>query len=123
MKKPRKIKWLKAPAERNYPAAEAYLRLHFSDSAARNLIKKLRSAAVAEFAAKDILRASGLPMSEVEVFDWKVQNSEVEEGEPLSPILLVRRGEGQHVIVADGFHRLCAVFSFDQKATVMCKIV
>ena len=122
MKKSREVKWLTEPAEKDYPAAEAYLQLVFEEKAARKLIKKLRRASVTKFAAKDILRASGLPMAEMQAFDWKVQNAEVKGGDPLSPLLLVRRGNGKHLIVADGFHRLCAVFAFDQKAMILCKI-
>jgi hypothetical protein len=122
VKKSKEVKWLDEPAEKDYPAAEAYLQLLFNDKSVRKLMRNLRCANVTKFAAKDILRASGLPMAEIQAFDWKLQHTEVENGDPLSPLLLVRSGSGKHLIIADGFHRLCAVFAFDQKAMVLCKI-
>lgn len=45
------------------------------------------------------------------------------EGQKLSPILLVRDAVHGRLIVADGYHRLCSVYSFDEEATISCKIV
>lgn len=123
MKKNKEVEWLSKPSAKDYPAAEAYLQLVFKKKKAFKLANKLRRAPITQFAAKDILRASGLPMAEVSAFDWKNQKNEVKHHTPLSPILLVRRGKGDNLIVADGFHRLCAVFAFDQQAEVLCKIV
>ena len=44
-------------------------------------------------------------------------------GKALSPLLLVRVPDIAKVIVADGYHRLCAVYSLDEDAVVPCKIV
>jgi hypothetical protein len=59
-----------------------------------------------------------------------VSNSHVEHdrekvlaGQSLSPLLLVRATNNQKVIIADGYHRLCAVYSFDEDALIPCKIV
>jgi hypothetical protein len=41
----------------------------------------------------------------------------------LSPILLVRDGRRGRLIIADGYHRLCAVYAFDEDAVIPCKIV
>jgi hypothetical protein len=41
----------------------------------------------------------------------------------LSPLLLVRATGNQEVIIADGYHRICAVYSFDEDALIPCKIV
>jgi hypothetical protein len=43
--------------------------------------------------------------------------------EELSPLLLFRDSHGGKVVVADGYHRLCAVYSFDEDAMFPCKIV
>ena len=45
------------------------------------------------------------------------------EGKSLSPILLIREELTAKVIIADGYHRLCAVYSFDEDALIPCKIV
>ena len=47
----------------------------------------------------------------------------IKNGEQLSPILLVRDREHGRVIIADGYHRMCAVYSFDEDASIPCKIV
>ena len=44
-------------------------------------------------------------------------------GEKLSPILLVRDVALGKVLVADGYHRLCAIYSLDEETTIPCKIV
>ena len=44
-------------------------------------------------------------------------------GKALSPLLLVRDDENRKVIIADGYHRLCAVYSYDEDALVPCRIV
>jgi hypothetical protein len=44
-------------------------------------------------------------------------------GKSLSPLLLVRAPNNPKVIIADGYHRLCAVYAFDEDALIPCKIV
>jgi len=46
----------------------------------------------------------------------------IKRGEPLSPILLVRDTANGKVVIADGYHRLCALYTFDEDALVRCKI-
>jgi hypothetical protein len=123
MKKPVEVKWLKQPADKDYAAAETYLQLLYGPKKARSWSKKLKAVPMAKYAAKDLLRASATPISEVEAFDWVKQHKEIAEGTPLSPILLIRQENGGPLIIADGFHRLCAVFGVDQQAPVPCKIV
>ena len=41
----------------------------------------------------------------------------------LSPLLLVRNSPNGKVIIADGYHRLCAVYFTDEDALIPCKIV
>jgi len=38
-------------------------------------------------------------------------------------ILLVRDKARGRVVIADGYHRLCAVYTFDEDALIPCKIV
>jgi hypothetical protein len=59
-----------------------------------------------------------------------ISNSHVERdrekvlaGQSLSPLLLVRARSNQEVVIADGYHRMCAVYSFDEDALIPCKIV
>jgi hypothetical protein len=121
MSKP--IKWLKEPTSKDYPAAKIYLSLTLGAAPAAHLVKKLRGTKVRKIPARDLLRASRTPMSEVHVFDWVRQNKDIKKGRPLSPILLICGAHGGELIIADGFHRLCAAFANDQDAVVPFKIV
>jgi hypothetical protein len=43
--------------------------------------------------------------------------------EKLSPLLLYVDKTNGKLIIADGYHRLCAVYKFDEDAMIPCKIV
>jgi len=47
----------------------------------------------------------------------------IESGKELSPLLLVRDSTQSKLIIADGYHRLCAVYSYDEDAIIPCKII
>jgi hypothetical protein len=123
MAKNKKILWLPEPEKHNYPAAESYLSLIYSVPAARRLVRKLRRARVSTFKAKDIFRASGLSLLGVSNSHVERDRRKIGEGRKLSPLLLVRDPAHGKVTVADGYHRLCAVYSFDESADIPCKIV
>jgi hypothetical protein len=116
------IKWLAEPEERDYPAASSYLSLLFEETEAAKYVARLRQAPMSEFKAKDIFRASGLPLSGVSNSHVQHDREKLLAGQSLSPLLLVRGG-GEKVVVADGYHRMCAVYSFDEDAVIPCKIV
>jgi hypothetical protein len=120
-KKP-EIQWLEKPIAHDYEAAEQYLQLMYDPKKARMLAGRLKRAPMAEYAAKDILRASGTSILYIEAFDWSKQEKSLSDGKPLAPILLVRQDDGGPLIIADGFHRLCALFSADEEIKVPCKI-
>jgi hypothetical protein len=56
------ITWLTDPEDDDYPAAGSYLSLLYDDTAAAAYVDQLRKASLANFKAKDIFRASGLPL-------------------------------------------------------------
>lgn len=72
--------------------------------------------------AKDILRASGLSPLGMSNAHVERDLKKIQSGTALSPLLLVRQ-EGQRTVVADGYHRLCAVYRLDEDASIPCKIV
>jgi hypothetical protein len=119
---PTKINWLSSPIDSDYASAERYLSLLFKPRKCRKLLRKLRAAPMSEYPAKDILRASRTPMSEVAAFDWSRQQKQISEGKALGPILIVRQNDGSGLIIADGFHRMCALFAEDELIKVPCKI-
>src|SRR5665647_3619291 len=56
------VRWLEIPQKHDYPAAASYLSLLAGPAKIRALVSALKSAPVAHYMAKDILRASGLPL-------------------------------------------------------------
>lgn len=116
------IKWLAEPEEQDYPAALSYLALVFEDVVAGKYVKKLKVARLAWFKAKDIFRASGLSLLGVSNGHVENDRRKIASGKPVSPLLLVRTASAR-LVIADGYHRLCAVYSYDEDAAIPCKIV
>ena len=117
------IKWLGKPEEHDYPAAGSYLSLLYPVQTARAWVAKLRRAAMTEFKSKDIFRASGLALLGGGNSHVSKDRKRIAAGQKLSPLLLVRDAAHGKVLIADGYHRLCAVYSFDEDAVIPCKIV
>ena len=118
-----KIKWLRAPEEHDYTAALSYLRLLYDKKTAKAYVKKLKRATMSEFKSKDIFRAASLPLLAVSNSHVKKDQLKIERGQKISPLLLVQVSSREKVLIADGYHRLCAVYSFDEDALIRCKIV
>ncbi len=113
--------WKDEPDDNDYPAAESFLSLLVGSSTAAKLTKALRKEnEIRHFAAKDILRASGLPLLAHDDAEVASDLAKVKFGKKLSPVLLV---EGIPLWVADGYHRVCASYHLDEKVTVPCRIV
>jgi len=123
LKKSPGISWLTGVEKHDYGAAESYLCLLFPDAKASGFVAKLRLAKVRPFKAKDIFRASRLPLLAPSNFHVAKDSARIRKGLGLSPILLVRDRGGARVEIADGYHRLCAVYLFDEDAPILCKIV
>ena len=121
-KKQSEIKWLSAPEEHDYPAAKSYLDLLFDESLVNSYVEKLKHAPISYFKAKDIFRASALSLLGVSNVHVEKNQHKIDAAEALSPLLLVRDSSHGKVIVADGYHRLCAIYSYDEDAIIPCKI-
>jgi len=117
------IKWLKEPEDEDYEAALSFLTLNYKKNAAKALVDKLRRASLSEFEAKDIFRTSHLSLLGVSNSHVQKDQEKIRSGKRLSPILLVRDPRNSGVIIADGYHRLCAVYTYDEDALIPCKIV
>jgi len=122
-KKPLTITWLPQPEEHDYPAAASYLSLIYPPVLTDKIIKELREAPVSEFKAKDVFRASGLSLLGVSNGHVKKDQGKIEAGKALSPLLLLRDNQLGKVVIADGYHRMCAIYSFDEDAIIHGKIV
>ena len=117
------IGWLDEPEDHDYPAAKSYLTLAYDEHKADAYVDKLKAAKIQMFKAKDIFRASGLSLLGVSNGHVAKDKEKIESGKKLSPLLLVRDPVQGRVIVADGYHRLCAVYAYDEDAVIPCKIV
>ena len=118
----RDIRWLAQPEEHDYPAALSYLSLICDEATARALVGRLRKARVSTFKAKDIFRASGLSLLGISNLHVEKDRAKIKKGKLLAPLLLVRDRANGKVVIADGYHRLCAVYAFDEDALIPCKI-
>ena len=112
--------WKKAPERGDYAAAGAFLSLIFPSSRAKSLAGALRTAPKTEYSAKDLLRASGLPLLPQNETSVSEDLKRIGKGKALSPVLLVRGdiAKGVPLIVADGYHRIGAVYYYDEHAPV-----
>ena len=119
---PMETKWLSEPEASNYPAALSYLSLLFDPEIAAFVVDELKKAPMSSFKAKDIFRASGLSLLGISNAHVEKDQRKIQAGRALSPLLLVRDPVKRKVIIADGYHRLCAVYSYNEDAVIPCKI-
>ena len=116
------IKWLDTPEEHDYPAAESYLNLIYDSQTVATFINQLRYAPMSKFKAKDIFRASGLSLLGISNSRVVRDRKKILDGQSLSPLLLVRDTSNGKVVIADGYHRMCAIYSFEEDSIIPCKI-
>jgi hypothetical protein len=121
--KPAKIRWLSEVEKHDYPAAQSYLGLLYSDRQVAGMVRRLARAAPVLFKAKDIFRASGLSLLGVSNSHVEEDRRKIRKGQGLSPLLLVRDKRNGRVVIADGYHRLCAVYEVDEDAVIPCRII
>jgi hypothetical protein len=123
-KNKRKSLWKLEPDEHDYPAAYDYLTLLLNEKTARNVVARLRKVPLVHRKAKDILRASDLHLLTSDNEHVAKDMKRVETGTPLSPVLLLRGGldSARPLIVADGYHRICASHHLDENLDIPCRI-
>jgi hypothetical protein len=113
--------WQDQPDAHDFPAAESYLSLLVGHAAAARLVTALQQEpALEHFAAKDILRAAGLPLLAADDIEVAADLKKVSDGKKLSPVLLA---QGVPLWIADGYHRVCASYHLDEKTEVPCRMV
>ncbi len=112
------IRWTADPANKDYAAAESFLSMLIDPASLSNVIARLHGAPLSHWAAKDILRAAGLPALKPK------QSSEVAEklkkiksATPISPILAIG-GLRPFMVIADGYHRVSAAYRMDEDSLV-----
>jgi hypothetical protein len=124
MKKKQRIEnvWQDRPAAEDYRAARDYLSLLFPGREADALVRDLHKAPLIERQAKDLLRASQTHLLDKDNPHVANQLRKIRKGKKISPVLLVR-GDGETgltLLIADGHHRICASWYFDEDAPIAC---
>jgi hypothetical protein len=117
--------WKDRPDRHDYPAALDYLSLLLDEAECRKLVAALHKAPTTRRMAKDLLRASALsllPRDNAHVAD---DLKKIKKGKALSPVLLVRGNTrwGIPLLVADGYHRICASWYRGENIPIACRIV
>lgn len=117
--------WKDIPDEHDFPAALSYLSLICGSKAAEALVDSLREAQTETRKAKDLLRASGLPLLPKSNFHVRSDLKKIAKGIPLSPVLLVRGSISDQIrmTVADGYHRICASYQISEDEDIPCRVV
>jgi hypothetical protein len=117
--------WKEAPEEHDFPAAADYLELVAGPAQVKRVVAALRSAPNVMKKAKDLCRASNLPVLPMDNVHVTDALKKVKKGGRLSPVLLVRgnAASGAPMTIADGYHRVCASWHIDDDADIPCRIV
>jgi hypothetical protein len=118
-----KNRWRREPEKHDYPAAKSYLSLLYDEETVSRHVRALEKAPMTSFKAKDIFRASNLPLLGANNSHVRKNQKKIAAGKKMSPLLLVRDPVQGKVIIADGYHRMCAMYTYDEDASVPCKIV
>jgi hypothetical protein len=117
--------WEKSLAADDLKSARGYLALLFTERDADHLAKAFRRASCIGYPAKDLLRASQTHLLEKNAPEVAHNLKKIKKGKKLSPVLLVR-GDGSvgaTLTIADGYHRICASWHWDEKCPVACYLV
>jgi hypothetical protein len=117
--------WKSSPDEHDYPAAHDYLSLSLTEVDTARVVEALKKAPLTHRKAKDLLRASALQLLLNTNVHVAKDLETVRNGGQLSPVLLVRgdASYGAPLVVADGYHRICASYFLDEDADIPCRIV
>jgi hypothetical protein len=116
-----RVRWLDAPEDHDYDAAADYLELLVSPELAAGAVRALRGADPVLKKAKDILRAACLPLLPADDPEVAAVLEKIHDGKRISPILLCRSPRG--LVIADGYHRVCALYRLDDAAEVHAHLI
>ena len=115
--------WLADVLEHDYSAAESYLSLIYAADRVADVVGRFKMTPIVKFKAKDLSRASRLPLLGVNNSEVEKDMKKIRKGQGLSPILLLRDEQNGKVVIADGYHRLCAIYRINEDEWIPCKII
>jgi hypothetical protein len=116
------VRWKDAPDEQDYAGAQEFCTLLYGEHGAERYMRTLRGAEIVTRRANDILRASGLPILEPNDQDSRVRHIALKmaSGKRYAPLLLIPATN--YLVIADGYHRVCAAYFLDPWMRVPCQI-
>ena len=119
------IVWKHKSEPEDYEGALNFLTLIFPEVKSKNLLSALHKAKNINRAAKDLLRAAKLPLLPRDEPHVDEDLKRIHKGKPLAPVLLIRgdMSKGIPLIVADGYHRICAICYYDESAPIPSRLV
>ena len=122
---PLTVVWKRTPDDHDYPAAGSYLSLITNADSVKDMVKRLQKAPIVTHKAKDILRASALPLLDPSNAHVAGDLRKITDGKDLSPVLVVRGDllAGRHAVIADGYHRVCASYHTDENTDIPLRLV
>jgi hypothetical protein len=117
--------WSTTPAAKDLTAARDYLSLVLPDNELGGLIAALDNAPTIKHDAKDLLRASQTHLLEEDNSHVAENLKRIKKGKKLSPVLLIRGDapKGVTLTIADGHHRICASWYWNENEPVACRLV
>ncbi len=117
--------WMHEPDKHDYPAAANYLSLIADAHIVDKMVRDLKKAPIVTFHAKDLIRASRLPLLAMDDFHVRQDILKVITGIKLSPVLLVRGGIELDLplTIADGYHRVCASYHIADDTDIPARII
>ena len=117
--------WTPRPGNTEFDGALRYLSLQVSHSLARRLVAKARRTARTEHVAKDILRACQLPLLPKDERHVADNLKKIRKDKPMAPVILIQGDlmSGRSLVIADGYHRLCAACHADEDSPVAVVLV
>jgi hypothetical protein len=119
------VRWFDRIQDHDFAAAGEYLSLVMPPQDAERYRQLLAAAAhtIQQFKAKDILRASGLPVLPRGNVHVAKDLAKIAKGQKISPVLLVRGNWTRPLLIADGYHRCCAVEHYSEDEPVACVLI
>ena len=117
--------WKPDPDDKDYAGALDFLSLLMRPDAAERVVEGLRNAQTTHRAAKDLLRATRLPLLGADDPLVAADLKKIKRKQLLPPVLLARGdtlGGNRPAEVADGYHRICASYHTDESVEIPCRI-
>ncbi len=115
-----------AAGQRGHHAlAVDYLNLVMSPESALAATLAFDAAPLEHHRANDLLRASGLALLSIDDPQVAKDIKAAKRGKKLAPVLLIRgqAAAGRPLIIADGYHRICASCHIDTESQIPCRVV